>query len=114
MREEDWNDALDARASACCSTAARKPTGIKQRGQDATMLLIVNSHHDVVQFTLPAAGDELAAARWTLLLDTQFPQPAHTADNEYAAGDIYAVTARSLLLLKLKLPPEAPLWSEQR
>jgi glycogen operon protein len=96
---------LDGRAQA---------TGIKQRGQDATMLLIVNSHHDVVPFTLPAAGDELAAARWSLLLDTQFPQPAHTADNEYAAGDMYPVTARSLLLLKLKLPPEAPVWSEQR
>jgi hypothetical protein len=49
-----------------------------------------------------------------LLLDTQFDLPAHAAENEYAAGDVYAVTARSLLLFKLKLPPEAPLWSEQR
>ena len=89
-------------------------TGIKQRGQDATMLLIVNSHHDVVPFTLPAAGDDRALARWTLLLDTQFAEPAHAAENEYSAGDVYAVAARSLLLLKLKLPPEAPLWSEQR
>jgi glycogen operon protein len=113
MREEDWNGGstpcfgmlLDGRA---------QPTGIKQRGQDATLLLIVNSHHDGVDFTLPAAGDDLALARWTLLLDTQFAAPAHTADNEYAAGDVYLVTGRSLLLLKLKLPPEAPLWSEQR
>ena len=78
------------------------------------MLLIVNSHHDAVPFTLPAAGDDRALARWPLLLDTQFSEPAHTAENEYAAGDVYAVAARSLLLLKLKLPPEAPLWSEQR
>jgi glycogen operon protein len=113
MREEDWNGAsppcfgmlLDGRAQA---------TGIKQRGQDATMLLIVNSFHEDIAFMLPAAGDELAAARWTLLLDTQFAQPAHTADNEYAAGDVYTVTARSLLLLKLKLSPEALVWSEQR
>ena len=113
MRDEDWSDAavpcfgmlLDGRAQV---------TGIKQRGQDATLLLIVNSHHDGVDFTLPAAGDDLALARWTLLLDTQFAAPAHTADNEYAAGDVYLVTGRSLLLLKLKLPPEAPLWSEQR
>jgi isoamylase len=112
MREEDWNGGaqcfgmlLDGRAQA---------SGIKQRGQDATMLLIVNAFHGEVEFTLPAAGDERAAARWSLLLDTQFSQPAHTADNEYAAGDTYTVTARSLLLLKLKLPPEAPLWSEQR
>jgi glycogen operon protein len=113
MREEDWINGtmpcfgmlLDGRAQV---------TGIKQRGQDATMLLIVNSHHDPASFTLPAAGDDLALARWTLLLDTQYAQPAHTAENEYGAGDVYAVTARSLILLKLKLPPEAPLWSEQR
>jgi glycogen operon protein len=112
MREEDWNGGgqcfgmlLDGRAQA---------TGIKQRGQDATLLLILNSFHEQMEFTLPAAGEDLAAARWTLLLDTRWPQPAHTAVNEYAAGDRYEVTARSFLLLKLKLPPEAPLWSEQR
>ena len=112
MREEDWNSGtrcvgklLDGRAQV---------TGIKQRGQDATLLLIGNAHHDAVPFTLPAAGDDQAQARWTLLLDTQYESPAHAADNEYAAGDVYTVTARSLLLFKLKLPPEAPLWSEQR
>jgi glycogen operon protein len=112
MRDEDWSNGsrcfgmlLDGRAQA---------TGIKQRGQDATLLLIVSSHHDVVPFTLPAAGDDRGLARWSLLLDTQFEAPAHATENEYSAGDIYAVTARSLLLFKLKLPPDAPLWSEQR
>jgi hypothetical protein len=78
------------------------------------MLLIANSHHDVVPFTLPGAGDDMTHARWTLLLDTQFSEPAHLAESEYSAGDTYAVAARSLLLLKLKAPPDAPLWSEQR
>jgi glycogen operon protein len=111
MRDEDWHNGgrcfgmlLDGRAQA---------TGIKQRGQDATMLLIVNSHHDVVPFTLPAAGDE-ALAGWTLLLDTQFGESEQAAVTEYSAGDAYDATARSLILFKLKLPPEAPLWSEQR
>jgi glycogen operon protein len=112
MRDEDWSNGsrcfgmlLDGRAQA---------TGIKQRGQDATLLLIVSSHHNVVPFTLPAAGDDRGLARWSLLLDTQFEAPAHATENEYSAGDVYAVTARSLLLFKLKLPPDAPLWSEQR
>ena len=112
MREEDWTNGgrcfgmlLDGRAQV---------TGIKQRGQDATLLLIVNSHHEAVPFTLPPAGDDLAGAPWTLLLDTQFDAPAHTTENEHAAGEVYDVAARSLLLLKLKLPPDAPLWSEQR
>ena len=78
------------------------------------LLLVVNSHHEAVELTLPGAGDDLATSRWTLLLDTQFEAPAHGAEHEYAAGEVYTVTARSLLLLKLKLPPEAPLWSEQR
>jgi isoamylase len=111
MREEDWNNGsrcfgmlLDGRAQA---------TGIKQRGQDATMLLIVNSHHEAVPFTLPSPGDSQHLG-WTLLLDTQFEQPAHAAVNDYSAADVYTVAPRSLLLLKLKLAPEAPLWSEQR
>jgi len=112
MREEDWTNGsrcfgmlLDGRAQA---------TGIKQRGQDATLLAILNAHHDVVPFTLPAAGDEESLARWTLVLDTQFAEPAQSAENDYPSGDVYEVAARSLLLLKLRLRPEAPLWSEQR
>ena len=54
------------------------------------MLLVANAHHDVVPFTLPAAGDDQAQARWTLLLDTQFAEPAHAAVNEYSAGGVYA------------------------
>jgi glycogen operon protein len=112
MREEEWNNGvrcigmlLDGRAQA---------TGIKQRGQDATLLLIFNSHHEAVPFTLPASGDDLSSASWTLVLDTQLEAPAPAAENQYPAGDVYEVAARSLLLLKLKLPPEAPLWSDQR
>ncbi|HEX7235869.1 MAG TPA: glycogen debranching protein GlgX [Gammaproteobacteria bacterium] len=111
MQEEDWTNGqrcfgmlLDGRAQV---------TGIKQRGQDATMLLILNSHHDAVPFTLPGAGDDSAHALWTLVLDTQLDEPAQAAEN-HSAGEVYEVAARSLLLLKLKLPPEAPLWSEQR
>jgi glycogen operon protein len=109
MQEEDWTNG--ARCFGMLLDGRAQVTGLKQRGQDATMLLVVNSHHEAVPFTLPEAAD---GTGWTLLLDTQFEAPAHAAANDYAAGDVYGVTARSLLLLKLKLPPEAPLWSEQR
>ncbi|HET7923924.1 MAG TPA: hypothetical protein VFL30_03450, partial [Rhodanobacteraceae bacterium] len=111
MQEEDWTNG--SRCFGMLLDGRAQVTGIKQRGQDATLLAVLNSHHEAVPFTLPAAGDE-ALARWTLVLDTQFSEPAQTAENHYSAGDIYEDTARSLLLLKLKLPPEAPLWSEQR
>ena len=32
-----------------------QPTGIKQRGVDATLLIVLNAHHDVVNFTLPGS-----------------------------------------------------------
>jgi glycogen operon protein len=112
MREEEWNNG--SRCFGMLLDGRAQVTGIKQRGQDATLLLIFNSHHEVVPFTLPAAGDDLARASWTLVLDTQLEAPAQAADNEHSAGDVYEVAARSLSLLKLKLPPEAPLWTEQR
>jgi isoamylase len=58
--------------------------------------LVLNAHHDLVQFTLPAcAGGE----HWTVVLDTNVPD-SETVES-LAAGDKYAVTARSLLLFVL-------------
>jgi glycogen operon protein len=52
MTSEEWEDEtmrcfgmmIDGRAQA---------TGIKQRGSDTTVLIVLNAYHDVVQFTLP-------------------------------------------------------------
>jgi glycogen operon protein len=73
-----------------------QPTGLKQRGVDATLLLILNAHYDLVNLTLPGhAGDE----RWRLLIDTNVE--GKLAKTEYAKGDVYGVTGRSLLLFQL-------------
>ena len=71
-------------------------TGIKQRGHDATLLLVLNGHHDLVQFTLPECpgGDS-----WTLLIDTNI-EP-EVAQQVFATGARYDVTARSSLLFVL-------------
>jgi glycogen operon protein len=60
------------------------------------MLLVLNGHHDLVQFTLPPSGDD---AGWTLLVDTNLPQLPDRIS--FPGGEKYAVTARSLLLFKL-------------
>jgi glycogen operon protein len=44
-----------------------QPSGIRERGSDATLLLIFNGHHEGVGFTLPETVDGL---EWHLLLDT--------------------------------------------
>jgi isoamylase len=99
MQPGDWEDdntrcfgmQMDGRAQA---------TGIRQRGSDATLLLVLNAHHDVVQFTLPeCAGCE----GWTLLVDTNLDE---AGDAYFKVGHVYDVTARSLLLLAMK-PAEA-------
>jgi glycogen operon protein len=74
-----------------------QPTGIGRRGEDATMLMVLNAHHDLVMFTLPAHP---GGSQWSLLIDTNAP------DRETAAGfpfgEVYEVTARSLLLFALE------------
>ena len=66
-------------------------------GQDATLLLVMNSYHDVVAFTLP---DAPAGKGWRLLLDTNLPEQPETPD--FAFGTAYQVTGRSLLLFLLR------------
>ena len=99
MRAEDWSDGhmrcfgklLDGRA---------QPTGVGRRGDDATMLIVLNAHHDLVTFTLPVHP---GGSRWSLLIDTNVP------DREAAAGfpfgEVYDVPARSLLLFALEAVP---------
>jgi glycogen operon protein len=60
------------------------------------MLLVLNAHHDLVQFTLPVfpGGDT-----WNVVLDTNIPDTDTGAS--IASGEQYGVTGRSLLLFAL-------------
>ena len=73
-------------------------TGIRQRGQEATLLIIFNSWQDVVKFKLPGAG-ETTAAHWELLADTNMPDLPEGSRFDF--GHVYEVTGRSLLLFEL-------------
>ena len=95
MRSEDWSDG-NMRCFGMLMDGRARPTGVRQRGTEATMLLVLNAHHDLVQFTLPACpgGDH-----WSVVLDTNAPE-SDTSES-FAAGDVYQVTGRSLLLFAL-------------
>jgi glycogen operon protein len=71
-------------------------TGIPRQGDDATLLLVINGHDDLVEFTLPASygGED-----WALQLDTNLD--AEIAPSVHKTGEKYAVTARSVLLFAL-------------
>ncbi len=98
MQAEHWEDA-SARCFGMIIDGRAQPTGIRQRGSEATMLIVFNSHFDVVNFTLPHVvnGD-----CWYRLIDTNLPDEASGA--ALHPGSVYAVTARSLLLFTLQNP----------
>jgi isoamylase len=95
LSQEQWDDAamrcfglvIDGRAQA---------SGIKRPASDATLLLVLNAHHDVVNFILPEIPD---GDKWTCLLDTNMP--VRDELQAYSAGETYQVTGRSLLLFAL-------------
>jgi len=95
MQASDWNDTRMLCFGMLIDGRAR-PTGLRQRGTEATLLIALNAHHDVVEFVLPAAAGE---GIWRLLLDTNVP----TLSEEYRgkAGDHYGITARSLVMFAL-------------
>jgi glycogen operon protein len=95
MREEHWNDG-NLRCFGMLLDGRAQETGIRRRGELATLLIIFNPWQDVVNFTLPAAA---GGSGWTLRADTNFPDS--TEEPQFAIGHVYAVTARSLLLFQL-------------
>jgi len=95
MRPEDWQNSL-TRCFGMLMDGRGQATGIVRRAQDATLLLIVNSYHDVVKFTLP---ETTGGSVWDILIDTNV---ADGLTGSFAFGKTYEVTGRSLLLFQLK------------
>jgi glycogen operon protein len=98
MQQGDWEDA-NSRCFGMLIDGRAQTTGIRQRGQETTLLLVINGYHDVVSFKLPewAGGDG-----WSLLIDTNRPE---VESDDFEIGAEYGVTGRSLLMFQLR--PEA-------
>jgi glycogen operon protein len=94
MTTEQWEDG-NAKCFGMLLDGRAQETGIKRRGSDATMLLIYNAHHDVVNFTLPAVNE---GSNWLGLIDTNQPDAQMPA---FEFGHSYAVTARSFVAVAL-------------
>ena len=95
MRAENWQDG-GMRCFGMLMDGRAQSTGIRQHGRDATLLLVVNAHHDAVPFTLPEPN---GGSQWSLLIDSNTPaSPGAT----FRSGSICEVTARALLLFELE------------
>jgi glycogen operon protein len=97
MRDEDWADG-NMRCFGMIIDGRAHPTGIGRRGEDATLLIVFNGHHDLVKFTLPAHS---GGAQWSRLIDTNVAA-AEPAPEQFPFSSVYDVTARSLLLFALE------------
>ena len=95
IAQQDWEDP-NMHCFGMILDGRSRPTGIRQRAGDATMLLIMNAHHDVVQFTLPTCA---GGHGWTLLIDTNAPDEAA---GRFDFGHVYTLTERSFLLLAME------------
>jgi glycogen operon protein len=93
---EDWHDG-NARCFGMLIDGRAQATGIKRPAMDATALLVLNAHHDVVNFRLP---EVVGGNVWRCLLDTNAPEIE--GQKRFRSSDEYAVTGRSLLLLVLE------------
>jgi glycogen operon protein len=95
MNDEEWAD-ISMQCFGMLMDGRAQPTGIHRRGEDATLLMVLNAYHDLVEFTLP----ETAGGRhWSLLIDTNLAEDAERGT--FATGEAYGATGRSLLLFAL-------------
>ena len=91
MSGEAWRDE-NMRCFGMLVDGRAQPTGIRKHGEDASLLIVLNGHHDLVEFTLPIVTD----GKWCLRIDTNLPDTE--GDVCFEPGSLYGVTGRSVLL----------------
>ncbi|MFK4441487.1 isoamylase [Caballeronia udeis] len=95
LTPEQWDDPL-MRCFGLVIDGRAQATGIRRPASDATLLLVFNAHHDVVDLTLPEIP---GSDQWSCLIDTNAPIREELED--FDSGAVYQVTGRSLLLFAL-------------
>ena len=70
MAQAQWQD-TNAKCFGMLLDGRAQATGIRKRGHDATLLLVMNAHHDVVKFTLPEVPE---GKHWFCIVDTNAPE----------------------------------------
>jgi isoamylase len=95
MTQAEWQDG-NVRCLGMIMDGRAQPTGIKRMGGDATLLLIVNAHHEPIPFTLPPIAQ---GSQWLQLIDTS--EPLQVEPQPYRFGYVFPIQERSLALFVL-------------
>ncbi len=93
MAPETWDDER-TRCFAMLLDGRAQVSGIKRQGEDGTLLIVFNAHHDLVKFTLPSCVE---CSGWNRLFDTN---DAALPEEKFEIGAVYEVTGRSMLLFE--------------
>jgi glycogen operon protein len=96
MQAGDWQDG-NMKCFGMLMDGRAQVSGIRKHGQDATLLMILNSFHDAVDFALPESP---GGSGWELLIDTNAPDQEKRPPFKF--GRHYRVTGRSLLLFLMR------------
>ena len=108
MTDGHWTDG-NARCLGVLLDGRAQPSGVRRLGTDATLYLVFNAHHDVVNCTLPAAP---GGSEWVLLIDTNQPERADMPC--FPIGHAYGATGRSLLLFMTRPKKGADMVDAER
>jgi len=96
MELSDWEDAT-TRCFGMLMDGRAQATGIRRPASDATLLFLVNAHHEDVPFTLP----ETAGGRhWRVMFDSAAPDG--DGSPTYGIGDGFNLIGRSSAMFLLE------------
>ena len=101
MTIEQWEDA-QGRSLGMLLDGRAQVSGVQRAGADATLLIVVNAHHDGVDFTLPEVPQ---GTGWRRILDTFDAQAKGTKTLSF--NSTYYVNGRSLALFELEHEDDA-------
>jgi glycogen operon protein len=98
MSEEDWETGYARSVNVFLNGEAIREPGLRgERVVDDSFCLLLNAHHEAIDFTLPSAefGDV-----WELEFDTAATAFERTAQHAYEAGSTIRIEARSVVLIR--------------
>ncbi|MFQ5992320.1 MAG: glycogen debranching protein GlgX [Nitrospiraceae bacterium] len=99
MTDEEWNMGFVRSLMIRLAGDAIEETDAKGRPITGdTLLILLNAHHELLSFTLPA---HRRGVRWEPLVDTADPENCKKV-TVLKGGEHYGVTARSLVVLRLR------------
>ena len=96
MTTEQWTNP-NAKSFGMLLDGRAQPTGIRRKGLDRTLLLIINAHDEPVSFLLPKVP---GGSSWRVLVNTD--EPLRSKRQRRDAGSEHSVTGRSLVLWELQ------------